>query len=181
MNRYCLLILFPLFLSACMFTTKPRIEASTPVIIDSAEGSCPHLTRDSKGNIVLSWVKTLTDSSAVFCYATSTDGGNSFGRPVVIPSSNNVHPHSENIPKVIFKPSGEVIALWGSASPNPKNKYHKTDSRVPVRSEKPSPSHRWKNTPPHSASPRTPTAAHSKEISPLLDGRNRIQRHIFFL
>ncbi len=124
MNRIYLSILSSLLLCACMFTTRqPHISANTPVLIDSTGGACPYLTKDSKGNIVLSWVKTYNDSSAIFCYATSTDGGASFGKPVEIPSSNNVHPHSENIPKVIFKPSGEIIALWGSANPNPKNKY----------------------------------------------------------
>jgi len=27
------------------------------------------------------------------------------------------------MPKIIFKPSGEILALWGAANPNPKNKY----------------------------------------------------------
>jgi hypothetical protein len=27
------------------------------------------------------------------------------------------------MPKVIFKPSGEIIALWDAPNPNPKNNY----------------------------------------------------------
>src|SRR6185503_12141730 len=46
-----------------------------------------------------------------------------FNEPVIIPNSNNIQPHGENLPKIIFKPSGEIIALWGAANPNPKNKY----------------------------------------------------------
>jgi hypothetical protein len=101
---------------------KPQIQVTNPVQIDSLPGLCPYLTRDAKGNIVLSWVRTLNDSTSVFCYAISTDG-KTFGNPVVIPSSSNIQPHSENLPKIIFKPSGEIIALWGAANPNPKNKY----------------------------------------------------------
>ena len=51
------------------------------------------------------------------------DEGKTFGKPVEIPGSTNVHPHGENMPKVIFKPSGEIIAAWGAANPNPKNPY----------------------------------------------------------
>jgi hypothetical protein len=58
----------------------------------------------------------------LLCYATSNDG-KTFGAPVVIPNSNNIQPHGENLPKIIFKPSGEIIALWGAANPNPRNKY----------------------------------------------------------
>lgn len=64
----------------------------------------------------------VNDSTAVFCYAISNDG-KAFGKPVVIPGSDNIQPHGENLPKIIFKPSGEIIALWGTANPNPKNKY----------------------------------------------------------
>jgi hypothetical protein len=81
------------------------------------------MTKDNKGNVVLSWVRLSNDSSAVFCYAVSADGGKTFGKPIIIPPSVNVHPHSENLPKVIFKPSGEVIAIWGISNPNPHNKY----------------------------------------------------------
>lgn len=110
--------------AACTSSEKPLIlVASSPSVIDTFPGACPYLTKDNKGNTVLSWVRSINDSSAVFCYATSADGGKTFGKPVIIPSSSNVHPHAENMPKVIFKPSGEIIALWGSSNPNPKNKY----------------------------------------------------------
>jgi hypothetical protein len=92
-------------------------------MIDSAEGSCPYLTKDNSGNIVLSWIRSLNDSSFQFCYAISADGGKSFGKAVAVYSSMNIHPHSENIPKIIFKPSGEILALWGAGNPNPKNPY----------------------------------------------------------
>jgi hypothetical protein len=89
---------------------------------DSSQAECPYLTKDEKGNTVLSWVRMINDSTTAFCYATSTDG-NTFSAPVVIPNTENIQPHGENLPKIIFKPSGEIIALWGSANPNPRNKY----------------------------------------------------------
>lgn len=124
MKRLSILLLAIVFLSACNSSKKATpIVAAQAVQLDSLPGQCPYLTKDSKGNIVLSWVRSINDSSSVFCYAVSKDGGKSFGPATVIPSSNNIEPHSENLPKIIFKPSGEIIALWGAANPNPKNKY----------------------------------------------------------
>jgi hypothetical protein len=94
-----------------------------PIQLDDLPGACPNTTLDASGNIVVSWVRTERDSSHIFCYAVSQDEGRTFGKPVIIPASKKVHPHNENLPKVIFKPSGEIIAIWGAANPNPKNKY----------------------------------------------------------
>ncbi len=99
-----------------------NLKTSESILIDTIPGSCPYLTKDSKGNVLLSCVRSVNDSSAIFCYALSTDG-KIFTAPVTIPSSTNIHPHAENLPKIIAKPSGELIALWGAANPNPKNKY----------------------------------------------------------
>ncbi len=99
------------------------INAGAAVQIDSLPGNCPYLTKDHKGNIVMSWARSVNDSVAVFCYAVSADAGKSFGKIITIPSSDNIQPHSENLPKIIFKPSGEIIALWGAGNPNPKNNY----------------------------------------------------------
>jgi hypothetical protein len=120
-----LLILYTsivVFSSCKTGTGELQLTTSEPALIDTIPGSCPYLTKDSKGNVLLSWVRSINDSSAIFCYAKSTDG-KTFGAPVSIPSSTNIHPHAENLPKIIAKPSGELIALWGAASPNPKNKY----------------------------------------------------------
>ena len=121
--KYILTIIsLSIFVVACNHQPKTLTAASAPVQIDNNPGECPYLTKDNKGNTVLSWVRMINDSTSVFCYATSTDG-KSFSSPVLIPNSSNIEPHGENIPKIIFKPSGEIIALWGAANPNPKNKY----------------------------------------------------------
>jgi hypothetical protein len=87
--------------------------------VDIFPGSSPYLTKDNHGNTVLSWVKQLNDSSAVLCYAV-LDGHD---KTIEIPASKNIHAHAENLPKVIFKPSGDIVAVWGARNPNPINKY----------------------------------------------------------
>lgn len=109
-------------LSACSNRHSMRIFSSQEMLVDSLPGQCPFLTRDTKGQTIMSWVRMNHDSTAAFCYAISPDG-KKFGRPIVVPNSGNIQPHGENLPKVIFKPSGEIIALWGAANPNPRNKY----------------------------------------------------------
>ncbi len=111
------------FLSCGVSSRENSAGADVYPVIDSLPGTCPYLAKDTEGNLVLSWVRNTSDSTAVFCYAVSIDEGQTFGPANVIPSSTNVHPHSENIPKVVFKPSGEIIAVWGAANPNPMNKY----------------------------------------------------------
>jgi hypothetical protein len=101
----------------------PAMKAGNIVTIDTANASCAYLASDNKGNIVLSWVRQINDSTAALCYAISADKGQSFSHPVVIPHTAHVQPHGENIPKLVFKPSGEIIAIWGEANANARNKY----------------------------------------------------------
>lgn len=118
------LLCFVLFFSACNNDKSiVDVQPGIAIQVDSLPGSCPFLAKDNTGNIYLSWARMTDDSSASFCYAVSVDGGQSFGKPIVIPSSHSIQPHSENLPKIIVKPSGEIMALWGAANPNPKNKY----------------------------------------------------------
>jgi len=122
--KYILILLINIIVFASCSNNKSELNLTTsePILIDTIPGSCPYVTKDSRGNVLLSWVRSINDSSAIFCYATSSDG-KIFGAPVSIPSSTNIHPHAENLPKIIAKPSGELIALWGAANPNPKNNY----------------------------------------------------------
>lgn len=122
--KQLLLIAIPGFLFAsCYNTSKPALIASEAARIDSSPGSCPYLTRDAGNHLVLSWIRQLDSTRSVYCYAVSKDEGKTFGKTIVIPGSTNVHPHGENMPKLLFKPSGEIIAAWGATNPNPNNKY----------------------------------------------------------
>jgi len=110
-------------LAACTLrANNTNISAGPAVQVDLTEGESPYFTKDPNGNAVLSWIRMINDSTTAFCYAKSLDN-KQFNERVIIPNSNNIQPHGENLPKIIFKPSGEVIALWGAANPNPKNKY----------------------------------------------------------
>ncbi|HEX8460997.1 MAG TPA: sialidase family protein, partial [Segetibacter sp.] len=102
---------------------KSTINALQPTIIDTTQSSCAYLAKDNKNNVVLSWIRKVDTATNILCYAISTNEGKTFGKAIEIPGSTNVHPHGENMPKVIFKPSGEIIAVWGAANPNPKNAY----------------------------------------------------------
>jgi len=116
------------FLSIFIFSCNNQINerqfnASGETLIDSISGSCPFLTSDDKENVVLSWIRQIDTSSFKFCYAVSDDNGKTFKDVKEIPGSTNVNPHGENLPKIIFKHTGEIIAVWGAANPNPGNKY----------------------------------------------------------
>ena len=95
------------------------VAPSSEMSVDVMPGSSPYLTKDNRGNTVLSWVRKTSDSTAVLCYSV-LDGHD---KTVQIPTSSNIHAHAENLPKVIFKPSGDVIAVWGVRNPSPENKY----------------------------------------------------------
>lgn len=116
----CLIFVFQSCLNS---ENKINISASNAVQIDTSEASCPYLTKDNNGNLVLSWIRKIDSSNSVFCYAVSKDDGKTFGKPGVIRGSENIHPHGANMPKIIFTPSGKIIAAWAVANPNPKNAY----------------------------------------------------------
>src|ERR1043165_9732499 len=95
--------------------TQQQIHFEKEMSLDGVPGQCPYLTKDDKGNPVISWVRMNSDCSSSFCYAVADDNKR-FSNVVVIPNSNNIQPHGENLPKIIFKKSGDVIALWGVAN-----------------------------------------------------------------
>jgi len=123
-NIFLILISFGFIFQSCFHGEKKiNIIASNTMQIDTSEGSCPFLTKDGSGNIVLSWIKKTDSTTSVYCYAVSKDKGKTFDKTIEIPGSSNIHPHGENLPKIVFTPGGEVIAAWASANPNPKNQY----------------------------------------------------------
>lgn len=125
-TKLIIILLASFFIQSCLSTGSKEMTVTTvtnETKIDSAEGSCNYLTKDNKGNIVLSWVKKIDSTHSVYCYAVSKDDGKSFGKAIKIPGSENVYPNGENMPKIVFKPSGEIIAAWPVSNPGPKNKY----------------------------------------------------------
>ena len=113
-----------LFLCANKSQEKTAEYAAKKTFMDtSLETTCPFSTTDLKGNVVISYINEKNDSVAVMCYNISQDKGHSFGDTIEIPSSKRVHPSAENTPKIVFKPNGEIIAVWGINNSNPKKKY----------------------------------------------------------
>src|ERR1043165_3291453 len=111
------IILLLALIYSCNDQGKEVSTAATHLLsLDKESGTCPYLTKNANGDIVVCWARMNVDSSYVFCYATSADKGGSFSRPVLIPGSSKIQPHGENLPKILFKPSGEIIALWGVAN-----------------------------------------------------------------
>lgn len=113
-------------LFSCTDTTHEKEEEYSEKMISmdtNSETTCPFLTNDNNGNIAISYIKEKSDSIAVMCYAISIDKGHSFGEPVEIPASREVHPSAENLPKIVFKPDGEIIAVWGVDNSSPEKKY----------------------------------------------------------
>lgn len=128
-NIFLILISIGFIFQSCFNSEKKsdsyriNISTSNEAQIDAAQGSCPYLTKDNKGNIVLSWIKKIDSTTSVYCYAVSKNQGKTFEKTIEIPGSDNIHPHGENMPKIIFKPDGEIIAAWASGNPNAKNQY----------------------------------------------------------
>ena len=98
----------------------------SPVTISEEKynASGPSFTKDHQGNPVLSWVQQQDSTETyLFCYAVSTDNGLSFGKPKIIPTAKGIYPHDENLSKLVFKPNGDIIAMFAVSNPNPENSY----------------------------------------------------------
>ncbi|HEX6915661.1 MAG TPA: sialidase family protein [Chitinophagaceae bacterium] len=122
--KWCLVpaVLSVMLMGCGSLAENTEAPAAKSILLDSMPGQCPFLTMDHLGRMVISWAGMTSDSTARFCYATADDAG-VFGKPVVVPGSEQIKPNGENLPRIIFKPSGEIIALWGVANPNELNKY----------------------------------------------------------
>ncbi|QJB35326.1 exo-alpha-sialidase [Chitinophaga oryzae] len=118
-----LFVLLWMGFAAC--SLKERAPAG-PVVLSHAgkDASCPYITKDAKGRTVISWVeKDSTADTGMMCYAISNDNGYTFSAPVKIEATAGVYPHAENLPKLLFRPDGGVIALFGVEQHDPRNKY----------------------------------------------------------
>ncbi|MCO5239639.1 MAG: glycoside hydrolase [Chitinophagaceae bacterium] len=90
---------------------------------DSAfAGSCPYLFQAADGTTLISWLRDVSDTQAVLCYAIAENGAD-FGPTITVPGSDNAYPHGENLPRVIKTPDGKTLATWGASNPNPQNPY----------------------------------------------------------
>ncbi len=94
------------------------------ISLANLKASCPYLTKDHQGNPVLCWVQAQdTTGNFLLMYARSADGGKTFGQATAIPTSVGVYPHDENLSKLLFKPNGDLLAMFAVQNPNPENTY----------------------------------------------------------
>jgi len=104
---------------------------SEEFILDSNNSSCTFFTYDNAGNPVVSWISQNEKNEYEFYYSILTEENkflekteeNKFLEKKLINGSNQIKPNGENLPKVIFRNNGDVIAFWGIANPNPENQY----------------------------------------------------------
>jgi hypothetical protein len=88
------------------------------------DATCPHLAVMPTGENVISWIETVPGEEAgMICYAVADDKCSSFSAPQTITTSAGVLPHAENMPKMVFKPDGEIIAMYGVEQNDARNKY----------------------------------------------------------
>jgi hypothetical protein len=88
------------------------------------DASCPFVAGTADGRTVISWVETEkgADTGTLY-YAVSADKGQTFSAPLKVVTANGILPHGENMPKMVFKPDGEVIAIYGVEQNDARNKY----------------------------------------------------------
>jgi hypothetical protein len=95
------------------------------------DASCVHITGTADGKVVISWIETMPGAETGMIYyavATGTDFGTAakstdFGTPLPVLTSAGALPHAENMPKMVFKADGEIIAMYGVEQNDARNKY----------------------------------------------------------
>ncbi|CAM3530365.1 sialidase family protein [Flavobacterium saliperosum] len=120
-----LLLVFAMLLFSLQNGNSQITETETKSIYSEGEATtvCPFFTSDTKGRMMLSFGKETKGKEAVLCYSFFNSTEKKFEIPVEVPSSRGVELHGENVPKMIVKPNGEMIAVWGIDNPTPKKKY----------------------------------------------------------
>jgi len=96
----------------------------TRISLPNQSASCPYLTKDNNGNVVLGWVQAQdTAGNYLLAYAVSVDGGKSFGAPKTIPTTKGIYPHDENLSKILFRKNGDMVAMFAVSNPSKENSY----------------------------------------------------------
>lgn len=106
--------------------TQTHTSAGQPLSMGTVPlgGSCPYLTRDDSGRIVMSWIRQEPDpDSQMVYYAVYDKKSGVFGTSIPVPSSIGVEPHGENMPKIIFRKNGGIMVLFAVKNPQPDNPY----------------------------------------------------------
>lgn len=117
MNKYIVILLLA-FIWSC---SAPQNNKTAIAVAEDEATESPYLTLDTDGNPVLSWVKERDNNESVMYFSVLKDG--ILEKNIELEVSKGVQPHGENLPKMIYKPNGDIIVAWGAANPNPNNRY----------------------------------------------------------
>ncbi|KAA5547476.1 sialidase family protein [Adhaeribacter rhizoryzae] len=113
-----------LIFNSCQRPLKQAAPVAVRISSPNLKSSCPYLTQDHQGRPVLCWVQAQdTAGNFLMAYAVSLDGGQTFGNPKFIATTQGVHPHDENLSKILFRENGDIIAMFAVNNPNPENNY----------------------------------------------------------
>lgn len=99
---------------------------SSPAVIShmNRDASCPYFTKTATGIPVVSWIeKDSTADAGTMFYALYDSVKQVFGAPMEITTTKGVIPHDENLPKLLFKKDGVIIAVYGVEANDERNKY----------------------------------------------------------
>jgi hypothetical protein len=126
--KYLRTILYIFFIGLIFNSCQRPLEQQEPVAVrissPGLKSACPYLTQDHKGQAVLCWVQAQdTTGNFLMAYAVSPDGGKTFGDTRFIPTTKGVHPHDENLSKILFRKNGDIIAMFAVSNPNPENSF----------------------------------------------------------
>ncbi len=114
-------ILLILFLCGCTFMADAQGHTISNTKLDA---TAPRLTTNHLAQPVLSWVERDAEGKVVrFAFATSTDGGTSFGTPTEIPIVAGISAHAEGMPKIAFKSDGTIVAAYEARRPTPESRF----------------------------------------------------------
>ena len=86
-------------------------------------GTTPRLTTDAAGNPLLSWVEKKGDKEAAFYFATSLDGGQTFGPKINVKTPATLAAHAEGMPKIAMKADGTLLAVFEVPAPTPESRF----------------------------------------------------------
>lgn len=129
------LLLIPIALAAgCTSPAKTSSTEDLPEILtlESApetDAESIFLTQDSRNQPVAVWTEKTKDSEQIQVLYARWDG-RKFANPRRIPLSENPKVHSESIPKLIFKPNGDLLLFYEVKIPDPNDRASQVKYQV---------------------------------------------------
>lgn len=98
-----------------------KLSEATLISSPNTPAAAPYLTKDNMGRPVISWIEE--EDQNMMYYAILNKNGSFFKEPTPIPPSKGLNIHHEMMPKIVFRPHGEIIAVWPVDNKTPENKY----------------------------------------------------------